>query len=97
MAERALRRIAEACVARHGLLALGIVHRHGVVPVGEPIVTVVAASRHRRAAFAGAEQMMDFLKTDAPFWKKEHAADGKEGGWVAAADADDDARARWNG
>ena len=95
MAERQLRSMAETAIARFGLLALGVIHRHGLVPVGEPIVTVAAASRHRRAAFDGAAFLMDYLKTDAPFWKKEHAVDGTAGTWVAARDEDDDARDRW--
>lgn len=95
MAERAVGAIAERAVERHALAGLAIIHRHGVVPVGEPIVTVVAASRHRQAAFDGASMLMDFLKTDAPFWKKEHRIDGGAGEWVAARDADDRARERW--
>ena len=95
MAERMLSRMAEQSMKRHSLIALGVVHRYGLVPVGEPIVTVVAAARHRREAFDGAMQLMDYLKTDAPFWKKEHGADGSVGEWVAAADKDDQARSRW--
>ena len=95
MAERAIGRIAATAMEAHGLSALAVIHRHGVVGIGEPIVTVVAASRHRRAAFDGAMQLMDFLKTDAPFWKKEHHVDGSAGGWVDAREEDDDARSRW--
>ena len=95
MALRMLGRIAADASRRHALTAIGVVHRHGVVPVGEPIVTVIAAARHRREAFAAAQQVMDYLKTDAPFWKKEHPVDGRKGEWVAAAQADDKARARW--
>ena len=95
MAERAVKRMARETMASHGLSAIAVIHRHGVVPVGEPIVTVVAAARHRRAAFDGAMRLMDFLKTDAPFWKKEHAADGSDGDWVGARDEDDRARERW--
>ena len=95
MAERMLRRMAEQSIERHELIGLGVVHRYGVVPVGEPIVTVVAAARHRREAFDGAMQLMDYLKTDAPFWKKEHEVDGTSSEWVAAADKDDQARLRW--
>lgn len=95
MAERAIGRIAAEAMAAHALDALAVVHRHGVVPVGEPIVTVLAAARHRRAAFDGAMRLMDFLKTDAPFWKKEHGRDGTAGGWVDAREADDAARERW--
>ena len=95
MAERKLREIADEAVRRFGLLAMGVAHRFGVVPVGDPIVAVVAASRHRQASFDGASFVMDYLKTDAPFWKKEHGVDGTEGGWVSAADKDDAARDRW--
>ena len=95
MAERAIAAIADRAVERHGLASLAVVHRHGLVPVGEPIVTVVAASRHRQAAFDGASMLMDFLKTDAPFWKKEHGVGGGTGEWVAARDADDRAREKW--
>ena len=96
MGERMLERIARDCVARHSLMALGVIHRYGLIEVGEPIVTVAAAARHRMAAFAGAEQLMDYLKTDAPFWKKEHPVDGSPGGWVAEADRDKAARSRWD-
>ena len=95
MAERMLDRMARRSIEAHELLGLAVLHRHGEVPVGRPIVTVVAAARHRRAAFDGAAQLMDYLKTDAPFWKKEHASDGTPGEWVAAADRDDEARRRW--
>ena len=95
MARQQIARIATECIAAHDLIAMGVLHRHGVVPVGEPIVTVLAAARHRQAAFDGANRLMDFLKTDAPFWKKEHPVDGSPGAWVAAADGDDRARERW--
>jgi len=94
MAERELTRIAEQAATRWPVKALTILHRHGKIAPGEPIVLVVAASEHRHAAFEAAEFVMDFLKTHAPFWKKEHGHAG-EGGWVAAKDADDDAAARW--
>ncbi len=95
MAEAEMQRIAEAAAARwplHGILA---VHRTGVVAVGEPIVLVAAGSAHRDAAFEAARYLMDFLKTDAPFWKREHLADGTKGEWIEAKTADDAARARW--
>ena len=97
MAHRQIRRIAATCIGAHDLLAMGVIHRHGLVAVGEPIVTVVAAARHRQEAFDGANRLMDFLKTDAPFWKKEHPVDGSPGAWVAAAARDDRARGRWSG
>ena len=95
MAERTIASIAARAIERHSLAGLAVVHRHGLVPVGEPIVTVVAASRHRRAAFDGASMLMDFLKTDAPFWKKEHGIGGASGEWVDAREEDDRARERW--
>ena len=77
------------------LLGLTAIHRHGKILPGENIVLVIAAAAHRQAAFDGANFMMDFLKTSAPFWKKEHAADGTAGEWIAAKDADDAARDKW--
>ena len=62
-----------------------IIHRFGKIAVGGRIVLVVATSRHRDAAFDAARYIMDFLKTDAPFWKKEHGWDGQAGGWVEGA------------
>ncbi len=95
MAEAELTRIARLAIARFDLLGLTIIHRYGKIRPGEQIVLVLAASSHRQAAFDGANLVMDFLKTSAPFWKKEHGADGSAGAWVAARDADDDARDRW--
>ncbi|WP_333629831.1 molybdenum cofactor biosynthesis protein MoaE, partial [Agrobacterium cavarae] len=59
------------------------------------IVLVIAASSHRQAAFDGANFVMDYLKTAAPFWKKEHGTDGTTGGWVSAKDADESAKEKW--
>jgi len=95
MAEAELERIATEAESRWPLLGLTIIHRHGRIAPGEPIVLVIAASSHRGAAFAAAEFIMDFLKSRAPFWKKEHRADGGEGAWVAAKDADEQALERW--
>lgn len=94
MAERQIRQIADEACTRFNLLALTAVHRHGRILPGEVIVFVGALSRHRDAAFDGARFVMDYLKTDAPFWKKEHRKDGSTG-WVSAKDADDSAKARW--
>ncbi|MBB5751470.1 molybdenum cofactor biosynthesis protein MoaE [Prosthecomicrobium pneumaticum] len=94
MAEAELGRIAAQAAERWPVQALTIVHRHGRMEPGAPIVLVAAASPHRHAAFAVAEFVMDFLKTHAPFWKKEHGRAG-DTGWVAAKDADDDAASRW--
>ena len=95
MAEAELARIAEDAAARWPLQALTVLHRHGLVKPGEVIVLVAAASSHRHAAFESAAFVMDFLKTRAPFWKKEHPRDGGAPGWVSARSADDDAEARW--
>ena len=95
MAEAEMRRIAEIAIERFSLLGLTAIHRYGKITPGENIVLVVAAAPHRQAAFDGAGFMMDFLKTSAPFWKKEHAADGTARDWVSAKDADDRARDKW--
>jgi molybdopterin synthase catalytic subunit len=96
MAEEEVARVAEEALARWPLQALTIIHRHGRIPPGERIVLVIAAARHRGEAFAAAEFLMDYLKTRAPFWKKEHRADGAVGDWVEAKAADDDAAERWS-
>lgn len=88
-------RIGELAIDRFSLLGLTAIHRFGKIMPGENIVLVIAAAPHRQAAFDGANFVMDFLKTSAPFWKKEHAADGAQGDWIAAKDADDTARDRW--
>ena len=95
MAEGEIRRIADEAAARWPVTAITVVHRHGRIMPGENIVLVATASAHREAAFAAASFLMDFLKTRAPFWKKEHLAAGGSGPWVEAKDADDDAAARW--
>ena len=95
MAEAEIKRHAEKAIARFELSGLLAIHRHGKILPGENIVLVIAASKHRQAAFDGANYLMDFLKTHAPFWKKEHLANGAEGKWIDAKDADDDALAKW--
>ena len=95
MAEAEMQRIAELAIQRFSLLGLTAIHRYGRIEAGEQIVLVIAAAPHRQAAFDGANFVMDFLKTSAPFWKKEHGRDGQSGEWVAAKDADDSARDRW--
>ena len=95
MAEEEISRVvAEAC-ARWPLSGATAIHRYGRIAPGEPIVLVVTASPHRAAAFAAAEFLMDWLKTRAPFWKKEHRTDGTSGDWVEARAADDAAAERW--
>ncbi len=95
MAEAELTRIATRAADRWGLAGVRIVHRYGVLRPGDTIVLAATASRHRQAALEAASFMMDYLKTQAPFWKKEHPADGREGDWVAARESDDEAAAKW--
>ncbi|MCZ8185490.1 MAG: molybdenum cofactor biosynthesis protein MoaE [Beijerinckiaceae bacterium] len=95
MAEAEITRIAEEAAGRWPLLGIVAIHRHGLVAPGEVIVLVAVASAHRQAAFAGAEFIMDFLKSRAPFWKKEHRSDGGEGQWVDAKESDEAALSRW--
>jgi molybdopterin synthase catalytic subunit len=95
MAEAEITRVVGEAGARWPLQAATIIHRYGRIVPGENIVLVVTASTHRRAAFEAAEFLMDYLKTRAPFWKREHLADGTSGSWVEAAAQDDDAVERW--
>ena len=95
MAEEEMARVAAEAEARWPLIGVTLIHRFGAIKPGARIVLVVAASVHRGAAFAAAEFLMDYLKTRAPFWKKEHRADGREGGWVEAKASDDAAAERW--
>jgi len=95
MAEEEIARIAAEAAGRWPLLGLTIIHRHGRIAPGEPIVLVLAASSHRQAAFEAASFLMDYLKTRAPFWKKEHRSDGTVGGWISAKDTDDSAAGKW--
>jgi molybdopterin synthase catalytic subunit len=94
MTERALTGLAEKAEARWPLEGVTIVHRTGLLHPGERIVLVGTASRHRAAALDACAFLIDWLKTEAPFWKKETFEDGRAG-WVVARDSDDDARARW--
>ena len=95
MAEAEITRIAEQAMKRFGLLGMTAIHRYGKIKPSENIVLVIATSPHRQASFDGANFLMDFLKTRAPFWKKNHRADGGDGGWVDAKDADDNALGKW--
>lgn len=95
MAEAEIRRIGEMAIARFNLIGLTAIHRFGRIAPGEQIVLVIATAPHRQAAFDGASFMMDYLKTSAPFWKKEHRKDGTAGDWVSAKDADNRARDKW--
>ena len=96
MAEAEIGRICRLAVERFSLLGVTAIHRVGKIAPGENIVLVVAVAPHRHAAFDGASFVMDYLKTSAPFWKKEHFADGSVGGWVDAKDSDDRARDKWS-
>ncbi|MEN0041867.1 MAG: molybdenum cofactor biosynthesis protein MoaE [Pseudomonadota bacterium] len=95
MAESQIEAAATRAADRFTVDALLVIHRYGKIAPGERIVFVAATSRHRDAAFDACRYVMDYLKTDAPFWKKEHRVDGSEGGWVDAKDADDAAKERW--
>ncbi len=94
MTERALAAIAAEAEARWDLLGCTVIHRYGRLLPGEPIVLVLAASRHRQAALDATAFLIDWLKTRAPFWKREERVDGT-GGWVDARETDDAAAARW--
>jgi molybdopterin synthase catalytic subunit len=93
MAEAEIRRHADEALARWPLQGVTIIHRFGRIVPGENIVLVVTASAHRQAAFEAAEFLMDYLKTSAPFWKREESARGTN--WIEARDHDDAAAARW--
>jgi len=93
MAEAEIARIVDEAVGRWPLHGVTVIHRHGRLRPGDNIVLVATASAHREAAFAAASFLMDFLKTRAPFWKKEHGPEA--GDWVAAKQDDDTAAERW--
>lgn len=93
MAEDEIKRHADEATSRWPLNGVTIIHRVGRFMPGQNIVLVLTASQHRQAAFQAAEFLMDYLKTNAPFWKKEESADGS--GWVEAHARDDEAAARW--
>jgi molybdopterin synthase catalytic subunit len=93
MAEAEIARHVEDAQSRWPLLGVTVIHRFGRLVPGENIMMVAVAAAHREPAFAAAEFLMDYLKTRAPFWKKEEQAEG--GQWVAAKDSDDAAAERW--
>jgi molybdopterin synthase catalytic subunit len=96
MAEAEIARVVAEAEAGWPLIGVRVVHRYGRLEPGDQIVLVAVAAAHRGDAFAAAEMLMDYLKTRAPFWKREHLRDGSVGAWVEAA-ADDDKRAeRWS-
>lgn len=92
--EAEIARLAQEAARRWPMTACRIIHRVGRLTPGEGIVLVMVSSAHRRAAFDAAEFLMDYLKTEAPFWKKEEWADGRQE-WVEASASDSDARNRW--
>jgi len=95
MTESAIRKIVEEAAARWQVMDCTVIHRTGELKAGEQIVLVAVASAHRGDAFAACEFVMDYLKTRAPFWKKEHRPEGAR--WVEARASDDDAAQRWQG
>lgn len=93
MTEKSLAKIAAAARERFHLVDVIVVHRVGELKVGDRIVLCLTSAEHRGDAFAGCEYIMDWLKTGAPFWKKEQTPDGER--WVDARESDDKARERW--
>ncbi len=93
MTEKCMLRIAQQAQQRWQLAGALAIHRCGLLEAGEPIVLVAAAADHRKAAFAGCQMMIDYLKTDAPFWKQEIGPEAKV--WVAAKQEDDSAKLNW--
>ena len=96
MADDEVARVVGEASTRWPLLGATVIHRYGMLRPGEQIVLVVAASAHRDGAFSAASLIMDFLKTRAPFWKREHLADGRIGPWVEAKQDDEAAASRWS-
>lgn len=95
MAEAEINRAALEAASRFELEGILAIHRFGLIRPGEPIVLAAAAAMHRAAAFAGAAFLMDYLKTEAPFWKKKQHLFVRRGEWVAAKAADNEAAQKW--
>lgn len=93
MTERAIAAIVEDAMGRWTLSDVLVIHRYGKLHAGDTIMMVATSSKHRADAFAAADFLMDYLKSRAPFWKKETT--GKGDAWVAGKDADEDALNRW--
>lgn len=93
MTEKALEAIAQEALSRWSLIDVAIIHRVGRLEPQDQIVLVVVAAEHRGAAFQACEFIMDYLKTRAPFWKKEETSEGTH--WVEARDTDSAAADRW--
>jgi molybdopterin synthase catalytic subunit len=85
----------DEAITRFGLADAAIIHRHGRLVPGETIMMVITLAPHRQAAFDGAQFLMDYLKTDAPFWKQEETETGTR--WVVTMSKDNAARSRWIG
>jgi molybdopterin synthase catalytic subunit len=94
MTENAIRKIVDEAAARWQVMDCTVIHRYGDLEPNEQIVMVAVASAHRGDAFQACEFIMDYLKTQAPFWKKEHRAGGAT--WVEARASDEDAAGRWS-
>ena len=93
MTENAIKKIVDEARTRWQILDYAVIHRYGELQPGDQIVLVAIASSHRADAFAACQFIVDYLKTQAPFWKKEHHPEGAR--WVNALEADDEAAARW--
>ena len=94
MTEKAIAGMVDTAQTRFGLTGALVIHRHGRLMADDPIMMVATAAPHRKDAFDAAEFLMDYLKSRAPFWKKEITGDGT--GWVASKDEDEDALDRWS-
>jgi molybdopterin synthase catalytic subunit len=93
MTERALQKIAQDAAERWSLGDVLVIHRYGPLAAGDIIMMVATAARHRKDAFEAAEYLMDYLKSRAPFWKKEQTTDGSD--WVESKEEDEQALTRW--
>jgi molybdopterin synthase catalytic subunit len=93
MTERALQKIAQDAAERWSLGDVLVIHRYGPLAAGDIIMMVATAARHRKDAFEAAEYLMDYLKSRAPFWKKEQTTDGSD--WVESTEEDEQALTRW--
>ena len=93
MTEKSLRSIAEKARKKWEIESVTIIHRVGTLGIGDQIVLVITSSKHRQAAFDSCNYIMDFLKTDAPFWKKE--VSDKEEKWVCKRESDEEQKKRW--
>ena len=93
MTEKSLRSIADKARKKWEIESVTIIHRVGTLGIGDQIVLVITSSKHRQAAFDSCNYIMDFLKTDAPFWKKEVSE--KEEKWVGTRESDEEQKKRW--